>query len=35
MRLIDADKISNKDIRWALGVGNNSCLPDIRQLLDE
>lgn len=35
MRLIDVDKITNKDIRMALGVGNGSCLPDIRQLLDE
>lgn len=35
MRLINVDKISNKDIRWALGVGNASCLPDIRQLLDD
>lgn len=35
MRLIDVDKITNKDIRMALGVGNVSCLPGIRQLLDE
>ena len=35
MRLIDVDEISNKDIRWALGVGHASCLPDIRQLLDD
>lgn len=33
MRLIDVDKITNKDIRMALGVGNASCLPDIIQLL--
>ena len=35
MRLIDVDKITNKDIRMALGVGNGSCSPGIRQLLDE
>lgn len=35
MRLIDMDKITNKDIRMALGVGHVSCLPGIRQLLDE
>lgn len=35
MRIIDVDKITNKDIRMALGVGNVSCLPGIRQLLDE
>lgn len=35
MRLIDVDKITNRDIRMALGVRNGSCLPGIRQLLDE
>lgn len=35
MRLIDVDKITNRDIRMALGVRNGSCLPDIRELLDE
>lgn len=35
MRLIDVDKIANKDIRMALGVGNGSCLPGIIQLLNE
>lgn len=35
MRIIDVDKITNKDIRMALGVGNVSCLPGVRQLLDE
>lgn len=35
MRMIDVDKILDEDIRWALGVGNSSCSPDIRQLLDE
>lgn len=35
MRLIDVDKITNKDICTALGAGSSSCLPDIRQLLDE
>lgn len=35
MRLIDTDKISNKDIRLALGFKNLSTLPDIRQLLDD
>lgn len=31
MRLIDTDKISNRDIRLALGFRNLSALPDIRQ----
>lgn len=35
MRLIDVDKITNKDIRMALGVGNGSCLLGIIQLLNE
>lgn len=35
MRLIDTDKISNRDIRLALGFRNLSALPDIRQLLDD
>lgn len=35
MRLIDTDKISNKDIRLALSFKNLSALPDIRQLLDD
>ena len=35
MRLIDTDKISNRDIRLALGFKNLSTLPDIRQLLDD
>lgn len=35
MRIIDVDKITNKDICTALGAGSSSCLPDIRQLLDE
>lgn len=35
MRLIDADKILNKDIRLALGFRNLSVLPDIIQLLND
>ena len=35
MRLIDADEISDNDICLALGFGNASSLPDIRELLDE
>lgn len=35
MRLIDADKILNKDIRLALGFRNLSAVIDIRQLLDD
>ena len=35
MRLIDTDKISNRDIRLALSFKNLSALPDIRQLLDD
>jgi len=35
MRLIDADKILNKDIRLALGFRNLSAVLDIRQLLDD
>lgn len=35
MRLIDADEISDNDICLALGFGNASGLPDIRELLDE
>lgn len=35
MRIIDVDKITDDDICMALGVGNASCLPGIRQLLDE
>lgn len=34
MRLIDVDKISNKDIRLALGK-NLSVLPDIIQLIND
>lgn len=35
MRLIDVDKITNKDICTALGAISASCLPDIRLMLDE
>lgn len=35
MRIIDVDKITDDDICMALGVGNASCAPDIRELLDE
>ena len=35
MRLIDADEISDNDIRLALGLGNASSLPDIIQLLND
>lgn len=35
MRLIDVDKITDDDIRMALGTISVSCLPDIRELLDE
>lgn len=35
MRLIDADEISDNDICLALGFGNASSLPDIRELLDD
>lgn len=35
MRLIDVDKITNKDLRMALGAISVSRLPCIRQLLDE
>lgn len=35
MRLIDADEISDSDICLALGFGNASSLPNIRQLLDD
>ena len=35
MRIIDVDKITDDDISMALGVGNASCAPDIRELLDE
>ena len=35
MRIIDVDKITDEDISMALGVGNASCAPDIRELLDE
>lgn len=35
MRLIDVDKITNEDIRMALGFGYTSYAPGIRQLLDE
>lgn len=37
MRIIDVDKITNKDIRMALGSSSISVsrLPGIRQLLDE
>lgn len=35
MRLIDADNIVDHDIANALGTKYCSCLPDIRQLLDE
>lgn len=35
MRIIDVDKITDDDICMALGVGNASYAPDIRELLDE
>lgn len=35
MRIIDVDKITDDDICMALGAGNASCAPDIRELLDE
>lgn len=35
MRLIDVDKITNKDIYMALGDISVSRLPSIRELLDE
>lgn len=35
MRIIDVDKITYDDICMTLGVGNASCAPDIKQLLDE
>lgn len=35
MRIIDVDKITDDDICMALGVGNASCAPDIRELLDK
>lgn len=35
MRLIDVDKITNKDIRMVLGSMNASRLHGIRELLDE
>lgn len=35
MRLIDVDKITNKDIRMVLGAMNASRVHGIRQLLDE
>lgn len=35
MRIIDVDKITDDDISMALGAGNASCAPDIRELLDE
>lgn len=35
MRLIDADEISDNDICLALGFGNASSLPDIKELLDD
>ena len=35
MRIIDVDKITDDDICMALGAGNASCVPDIRELLDE
>lgn len=35
MRIIDVDKITDDDISMALGAGNASCLPDIKQLLYE
>ena len=35
MRIIDVDKITDEDICMALGVAHASCVPDIRQLLDE
>lgn len=35
MRLIDADNIGDSDIANALGTEYCSCLPDIRELLDE
>ena len=35
MRLIDVDKITNKDICMALGIKYASCASDVRDLLDE
>lgn len=35
MRLIDADEITDEDIRNALGTKYTSCVTDIRDLLDE
>lgn len=35
MRIVDVDKITDDDISMALGAGNASCLPDIKQLLYE
>lgn len=35
MRIIDVDKITDDDIRMALGAISVSRLPGIRQLLDE
>lgn len=35
MRIIDVDKITDDDISMALGAEHVSCLPDIRELLDE
>ena len=35
MRLIDADNIVDSDIANALGVEYYSCLPDIRDMLND
>ena len=35
MRLIDADNIKDTDIIFYLGTRYSSCLPDIRDLIDE
>ena len=35
MRLIDVDKVTNKDICMALGIKYASCASDVRELLDE
>lgn len=35
MRIIDVDKITDDDIRMALGAGHTNCAFNIRELLDE
>lgn len=35
MRLIDVDKVTNKDICMALGIKYASCASDVKELLDE